>query len=192
MSGEGATLGARERGPRAVLSQTPADRHVCVPTEPNAAGLSLSWPQKLPFSTPWHLEKHPRVLQGSMWSLSPLEMPWSPVPMKRCGLCAHASRTCGMGANGSQASSREEQNSAFPTELTVWTGPRTVLVQGKSEMLGARCTQFGGLGAGRLLECDQQTSDTQKAGVCVCARVCKTERDRERELSNVKLPSGVT
>ena len=52
----------------------------------------------------------------------------------------------------------------------MWTGPRTVLVQGKSEMLGARCTQFGGLGGVRdgLKECDQLTSDTEGRCVCVC------------------------
>ena len=38
--------------------------------------------------------------------------------------------------------------SAFPRKLTVWTGPRTVLIQGEFEMLGARCTQCGGLVGG--------------------------------------------
>ena len=43
----------------------------------------------------------------------------------------------------------------------MWTGPRTILIQGVFEMLGARCTQCGGLVGESvregLLVCDQLT-----------------------------------
>lgn len=69
----------------------------------------------------------------------------------------------------------------------MWAGPWTVLIQGKFEMLGARCTQFGGLVGGSiregLLVCDQLTSDTE--GRCVC--VCVKQRERLRKKENSQM-----